>query len=351
MTKFSVATRKTSMVALLDVSTAAELLGLSRQRVLQLIGSDPTFPKPVAELRIGRVWAREDVEAWAAATSLPRHDFQPDVPPPGSVGPALQVLLELASEEAEGFNHAWIGVEHLLLALLRPECPGASQPLLELLGFSLDHSRSELAALSPPEVRSDRGQVVTPAAQLALERAKLEALNLRDAEALADHLLLALLAMWPTAPQLRRMAPKDIDPEFVREKLVRMAEMAGDPLAPPVGEPELMPNPLGVDPRRARPWGSVAVRDSAGRTIRRARHLIQYAIDCFGYPVFTIDGVPVAVYIDDDTGRPVLNKHGNAVIRALDVTADLEPWLPKPCKRKLDGSLAKQHTMYPGNDT
>jgi len=41
--------------------------GLSRQRIQQLINR-PDFPKPEAELEMGKVWRREDVEAWARAT-------------------------------------------------------------------------------------------------------------------------------------------------------------------------------------------------------------------------------------------------------------------------------------------
>jgi predicted DNA-binding transcriptional regulator AlpA len=41
--------------------------GLSRQRIQQLVNR-PDFPKPEAELEMGKVWKREDVEAWARAT-------------------------------------------------------------------------------------------------------------------------------------------------------------------------------------------------------------------------------------------------------------------------------------------
>lgn len=43
----------------------AELLGVTRQRVDQLTRTDPTFPKPEAELKSGRVWKRALVERWA----------------------------------------------------------------------------------------------------------------------------------------------------------------------------------------------------------------------------------------------------------------------------------------------
>lgn len=40
------------------------MLGVNRQRVQQLVKRDD-FPAPEAELAMGKVWKREDVEAWA----------------------------------------------------------------------------------------------------------------------------------------------------------------------------------------------------------------------------------------------------------------------------------------------
>lgn len=53
------------------------MLNVGRQRVSQL-AAEPGFPKPVAILRVGRVWLREDVIEWAerhgrtVATGAPR---------------------------------------------------------------------------------------------------------------------------------------------------------------------------------------------------------------------------------------------------------------------------------------
>src|SRR5687767_1856919 len=47
------------------VAEIAAMLGLSRQRVNQLIQS-PDFPAPEAELSAGRIWSREAVETWVA---------------------------------------------------------------------------------------------------------------------------------------------------------------------------------------------------------------------------------------------------------------------------------------------
>lgn len=39
------------------------LFGISRQRVQQIIGR-PDFPKPLADLAMGKVWDAADVRAW-----------------------------------------------------------------------------------------------------------------------------------------------------------------------------------------------------------------------------------------------------------------------------------------------
>lgn len=45
----------------------AQMLGVSRQRVSQLATSEG-FPTPAANLTVGRIWLREDIEDWATAT-------------------------------------------------------------------------------------------------------------------------------------------------------------------------------------------------------------------------------------------------------------------------------------------
>jgi predicted DNA-binding transcriptional regulator AlpA len=52
---------------LMGVAEIAELLGISTQRVDQL-ARQPAFPRPVVELKAGRIWRRADVEAWARRT-------------------------------------------------------------------------------------------------------------------------------------------------------------------------------------------------------------------------------------------------------------------------------------------
>ena len=53
-------------IRLVGAHEIRDLLGVSRQRVYQLVAK-PDFPPPVATLAQGKVWALPDVEAWIAA--------------------------------------------------------------------------------------------------------------------------------------------------------------------------------------------------------------------------------------------------------------------------------------------
>lgn len=49
---------------LVGVAEVAEMLGVTRQRVHQLVAG-PGFPEPVARLSAGLIWLRSDVQRWA----------------------------------------------------------------------------------------------------------------------------------------------------------------------------------------------------------------------------------------------------------------------------------------------
>lgn len=51
---------------LVSVPEVAEMLGVSRQRVHQIIRAYPDFPAPEAELAVGRIWKRRLVAEWIA---------------------------------------------------------------------------------------------------------------------------------------------------------------------------------------------------------------------------------------------------------------------------------------------
>ena len=49
------------------VPEIAQILGVSRQRVYQLMDAYEDFPPPVATLAVGRIWSRAAVEDWNRA--------------------------------------------------------------------------------------------------------------------------------------------------------------------------------------------------------------------------------------------------------------------------------------------
>lgn len=51
---------------LVGAAEVSEILSIARQRVAELVKSEPDFPAPVAELAAGRIWERVDIERWAA---------------------------------------------------------------------------------------------------------------------------------------------------------------------------------------------------------------------------------------------------------------------------------------------
>jgi len=51
---------------LIGLKEIATLLGVSRQRALQIVRDRPEFPEPVATLAAGRVWRTEAVQTWVA---------------------------------------------------------------------------------------------------------------------------------------------------------------------------------------------------------------------------------------------------------------------------------------------
>ena len=51
---------------LVGISEIAGMLGVTRQRAVQLVAGYPDFPNPAATLAAGRIWERKPVEEWIA---------------------------------------------------------------------------------------------------------------------------------------------------------------------------------------------------------------------------------------------------------------------------------------------
>lgn len=321
---------------LVDAAEVARILGVSRQGVARLAAEADDFPSPHAVLGRSRIWNRNAVEVWATSHSDrgPRYKM-PASTQPGKMPRSLWQISRLAGDEARQLHHNWVGPDHLLLALLHPECPGTARQVLASFEVSLEQARhSFIESMGDPfEESSHAWATVPPATQLLLERANLKAVELRDEEVTSQHVLLALIDRWGEDGTPPYMANPGLDVDALRERVVAMTEETGDvpetptppqPLTtaerriPRPPEPDLAMSPSGHDPRRRRPWRSAVFRDAEGLPVKQGIALRQYFVDRDGNPVLTTDGRPIHLLIDDD-GHHVLDVAGQPIIAPVEV--------------------------------
>ena len=84
-------------------------------------------------------------------------------------------VLSLAQEEAQRFNHTYIGTEHILLGLVR-ETDGVAAKVLNNLGVELTKVRSAVEFIIGRGERTPSGEIgLTPRAKKVIELAVDEA--------------------------------------------------------------------------------------------------------------------------------------------------------------------------------
>jgi len=102
-------------------------------------------------------------------------------------------VLSLAHEEAERFQHSYIGTEHLLLGLVR-EGEGVAAKVLANLGVELNKVRSAIESLIGRGDRIVLGEIgLTPRAKKVIDLAVDEAHHLNHHFIGTEHLLLGLV--------------------------------------------------------------------------------------------------------------------------------------------------------------
>src|SRR3989304_5488163 len=102
-------------------------------------------------------------------------------------------VLTLAQEEAQRFNHNYIGTEHLLLGLVR-EGDGVAAKVLSNLGVELSKVRSAVESIIGRGDRATVGEIgLTPRAKKVIELAVDEARRLSHHYIGTEHLLLGLV--------------------------------------------------------------------------------------------------------------------------------------------------------------
>src|SRR3990170_7357225 len=102
-------------------------------------------------------------------------------------------VLTLAQEEAQRFNHNYIGTEHILLGLVR-EGEGVAARVLANLGVELTKVRAAVEFIIGRGERPTTGEIgLTPRAKRVIELAVDEARRLNHNYIGTEHLLLGLL--------------------------------------------------------------------------------------------------------------------------------------------------------------
>ena len=102
-------------------------------------------------------------------------------------------VLSLAQEEAQRFNHNYIGTEHILLGLVR-EPDGVAAKVLGTLGVELNKVRSAVEFIIGKGERSAAGEIgLTPRAKKVIELAVDEARRLNHHYIGTEHLLIGLM--------------------------------------------------------------------------------------------------------------------------------------------------------------
>src|SRR5689334_7609544 len=108
--------------------------------------------------------------------------------------PRAQQVLQLARKEADGFNHNYVGTEHLLLGLIKLG-QGVAVNVLQKMGLDLETVRMEVEKQvgSGPETKIVGNIPYTPRVKKVLALASKEARALNHSYVGTEHILLGLL--------------------------------------------------------------------------------------------------------------------------------------------------------------
>ncbi len=181
---------------LMGMAEIAEMLGVSRQRVAQLIETYDDFPKPEVELTGGRVWSRTAVETWISThpdRGPGRAAESDETAPFARFTDRARHAVVKAQEEARLMNHNWIGTEHLLLGLLAIG-EGIAFDALSDYAVTLDVARAQISHMIPKGQEAPQGHIpFTPRSKKVMELTLREALRFEHNYIGTEHLLLALL--------------------------------------------------------------------------------------------------------------------------------------------------------------
>jgi ATP-dependent Clp protease ATP-binding subunit ClpA len=190
-------------------------------------------------------------------------------------------VLSLAQDEAQRFNHNYIGTEHLLLGLVR-EGDGVAAKVLSNLGVDLAQVRATVELIMGRGDRIVLGEIgLTPRAKKVIELAVDEARRLNHHYIGTEHLLLGLVREGEGIAG-RVLEMLGVNLEKVRTQTIQVLSGVSrqTPAAPQAapGEPWIQRRLRDGDIDRDR-FGTFTDRDRFDRFTERARKVLSLAQD------------------------------------------------------------------------
>lgn len=219
---------------LVGVSELAAILGVSRQRVHQIIEEAKDFPAPEAELSAGKVWSRAAVDAWRA--SHPERLVEAGARPlMYDFSDASRRVIGRAQDEARRLGHAWLGTEHLALAMMSTDSPDVLGALAAL-GIERGAFEAEVVSAAPPGQAPDVPVPFTERAMAALRAAIASARSGGSQVAEPRHIAVAVVADQDglAARAMTRLAKVDL--EAFERSLTLSLDKANAPVTVVSGE-------------------------------------------------------------------------------------------------------------------
>lgn len=141
---------------------------------------------------------------------------------------------------AQALDHGWLGDEHLLLALLDGDCPGAAPAARDSFGLTLGAVRAATAeAVGEPCPTAYHGILVSHRTQYVGERANLKAIELRDEAVASEHVLFALLETPDESRSRSLLSGAGVDQHALRRALIALTDRSTPDRATADGRPPL----------------------------------------------------------------------------------------------------------------
>lgn len=140
-------------------------------------------------------------------------------------------VMQLANQEAQRFNHEYIGTEHILLGIIKVDGSRATS-LITMQGGTLKAIRLEVEKLvqSGPDMVTMGRLPQTPRAKMAIEAAMQVSRQLNQNYIGTEHILLGLMKE-PDGVAHQVLQRFELTFERTREKFIEMLQQEGDPKA------------------------------------------------------------------------------------------------------------------------